>query len=115
MADMFPQGFFGGGAGGFDFNDPRTLGLLGAAASLLEAGGASARPVNMAEALGRGLKGGLGGYQLGQQIGLEKTRNDRATMQLKKQQQSSSRKRQLKQKSKQLNHFLSSTTYFQAM
>lgn len=89
MADFF-QGLLGGGAGtagGFDFNDPRTLGLLGAAASLLEAGGASARPVNMAEALGRGLKGGLGGYQLGQQIGLEKTRNDQATMQLKKQQQ----------------------------
>ena len=88
MADFF-QGLLGGGAGagGFDFNDPRTLSLLGAAASLLEAGGASARPVNMAEALGRGLKGGLGGYQLGQQLAMEKTKNDQATLQLKKQQQ----------------------------
>lgn len=88
MADFF-QGLLGGGAGagGFDFNDPRTLGLLGAAASLLEAGGASARPVNMAEALGRGLKGGLGGYQLGQQLSMEKTKNDQAALQLKKQQQ----------------------------
>jgi len=84
MADMFPQGLFGGT---MDFNDPRTLGLLGAAASLLEAGGASTRPVTMAEALGRGLKGGLGGFQLGQQISMEKTKNDQAAMQLKKQQQ----------------------------
>jgi len=88
MADFF-QGLLGSGAGagGFNFNDPRTLGLLGAAASLLEAGGASARPVNMAEALGRGLKGGLSGYQLGQQLSMEKTKNDQAALQLKKQQQ----------------------------
>ena len=92
MADLLPQT----GAGGFfgtDWNDPRTLGLLGVAAGLLEASGASPRKITLGEALGRGLKTGMGGYQMGQQMAMEKQKGDlmkaqtdQATMQLKKQQ-----------------------------
>ena len=50
-----------GGPGGFD--DPKTLGLLGAAASLLESSGPSPTPVSFGQAIGRAGMTGLGGYQ----------------------------------------------------
>lgn len=93
MADLLPQT----GTGGFfgtDWNDPRTLGLLGVAAGLLEASGSSPRKITLAEALGRGLRTGVGGFQMGQQMSMEKQKGDllkaqtdQAAMQLKKQQQ----------------------------
>lgn len=51
--------------GGFD--DPKTLGLLGMAAPLLQAGGYSQTPVSLGQALGAGLQGGVQGYQMGRQ------------------------------------------------
>lgn len=56
--------------GGFD--DPKTLGLLGMAAPLLQAGGYSQTPVSLGQAMGVGLQGGVQGYQQGaqtQQVG----------------------------------------------
>lgn len=91
MAELLPQTGFGFGT---DWNDPRTLGLLGVAAGLLEASGSSPRKITLAEALGRGLRTGMGGFQMGQQMSMEKQKGDllkaqtdQATMQLKKQQQ----------------------------
>lgn len=51
--------------GGFD--DPKTLGLLGMAAPLLQAGGYSQNPTSLGQALGAGLQGGVQGYQQGAQ------------------------------------------------
>lgn len=51
--------------GGFD--DPKTLGLLGMAAPLLQAGGYSQTPVSLGQALGAGLQGGVQGYASGMQ------------------------------------------------
>lgn len=51
--------------GGFD--DPKTLGLLGMAAPLLQAGGYSQTPVSLGQALGAGMQGGVQGYQGGLQ------------------------------------------------
>lgn len=102
MAELLPRTGFRFGT---DWDDPRTLGLLGVAAGLLEASGPSPRKITLAEALGRGLRIGMGGFQMGQQMLMEKQkldqqmlmekqRNDllkaqadQATMQLKKQQQ----------------------------
>lgn len=47
---------------GESFDDPRTMGLLGMATGLLQAGAASPRPINMGEALGMGLQGAMSGY-----------------------------------------------------
>lgn len=49
--------------GGFD--DPKTLGLLGMAAPLLQAGGWSNAPTSLGQALGAGMQGGIQGYQQG--------------------------------------------------
>lgn len=51
--------------GGFD--DPKTLGLLGMAAPLLQAGGYSQTPTSMGQALGAGLQGGMSAYAGGRQ------------------------------------------------
>jgi len=54
-----PMGLLGG-------MDPMTMGLLGAGAAMLEASGPSRTPVSLGQAMGRGLMGGLSGYQTGQ-------------------------------------------------
>lgn len=51
--------------GGFD--DPKTLGLLGMAAPLLQAGGWSQTPVSLGQAMGAGLQGGVQAYAQGRQ------------------------------------------------
>lgn len=53
-----------------NLNDPRTIGLLGAAASLLQAGGPSATPVSFGQAMGQGIQGGIRGLGMGQQMQL---------------------------------------------
>lgn len=53
-----------------NFNDPRTIGLLGMAAGLLQAGGPSATPVNFGQAMGQGIQGGIRGLGMGQQMQL---------------------------------------------
>lgn len=55
-------------AGIFDNIDPKTLGLLGAASGLLQAGGYSTKPVSFGQALGQGLQSGLGMYGQGLQF-----------------------------------------------
>lgn len=61
---------------GPNLEDPRTLGLLSMAASLLEAGGRSTRPINMGEAMGRGLQGGLMGYKTGSDLQRDRRKTD---------------------------------------
>jgi hypothetical protein len=56
-----PKSLLGGGM------DPKTMGLLSAAAALMQAGGASRTPVSTGQAFGQGLQSGLLGYQGGQQ------------------------------------------------
>jgi hypothetical protein len=73
MAGLLDQSNFGFGT---SFDDPRSLGILGAAAGLLSAAGPSPRRVTLAEAMGQGLKTGMAGYQSGQQMGLEKQKGD---------------------------------------
>lgn len=48
-----------------DLNDPKTLGLLGVAASLLESSGPSSTPIGLGQAIGRAGMAGIGGYQQG--------------------------------------------------
>lgn len=50
---------------GTSWDDPRTLGLLGVAASLLESSGSSPRPIGLGEAMGRAVGTGMGAYQQG--------------------------------------------------
>ena len=64
---------FGGMFGG-DFNDPKTIGMLQAAAALMQAGGPSRVPVNFGQALGSAMTSGLQGYQ-GQQEFLAKKKS----------------------------------------
>lgn len=49
---------------GFNMN-PQTMGLLGAAASMLEAGGPSRVPVSLGQAMGRGILGFTSGHSAG--------------------------------------------------
>lgn len=53
---------------GLNMNDPQTLGLLGAAAQMLQASGPSLMPHSFGQVMGAG----LGGYQQGQQQGLDR-------------------------------------------
>lgn len=50
--------------------DPRTMGLLGGAAGLLNASGPSRTPVGLGQALGQGLMGGIAGYNQGQEAAM---------------------------------------------
>lgn len=72
---------------GNSMEDPRTLGLLSAAAALLDAGGRSTRPVNMGEALGRGLQGGMQGYQSGLSMQLSREKQDLLRQQMQQKEQ----------------------------
>lgn len=56
------QGLLGG------FSDPRTMGLLGASAAMLEASGPSRLPVSLGQVIGRGFGGGVGGLMQAQQL-----------------------------------------------
>lgn len=51
--------------------NPEMMGLLGASAGLLQAGGASRLPVGLGQAMGQGLMGGMQGYQQGAQFGMQ--------------------------------------------
>lgn len=53
---------------GLNMNDPQTMGLLGAAAQMLQASGPSLMPHSFGQVMGAG----LGGYQQGQQQGLDR-------------------------------------------
>lgn len=55
-----------------DINSPQAMGVLRAAASLLDASGPSLMPVSMGQALGRGLLGYQQGYQQGDSIKRQK-------------------------------------------
>lgn len=55
-------------AGLFGNLDPKTMGLLSAAASMLQASGPSTTPNNLGQVMGKGLMGGLQGYGMGQQF-----------------------------------------------
>jgi hypothetical protein len=50
---------------GSSFNDPQTLGILGMAANMMQAGGPSRMPISTGQALGQGLLGRIQGYQSG--------------------------------------------------
>lgn len=52
-----------GGLLGTSWNDPKTTGILSAAAGLMQAGGPNARPVSLGQAIGHGMMAGLQGYQ----------------------------------------------------
>lgn len=47
----------------FNFDDPRTMGLLSAAGGMLNASGPSLMPRSFGQVLGAGLQGGMAGYQ----------------------------------------------------
>lgn len=57
-----------GGMLGAGWDDPKTLGLLSAAAALLQAGGPSRVPISLGQALGSAMSSGLQGYQGQQQL-----------------------------------------------
>lgn len=67
---------------GMDFNDPQTIGLLTAAAQMMQAGGPSRTPVGLGQALGQGVMGGLGAYQQAQQSA-QQMQADKALRELK--------------------------------
>ena len=65
----------GGLLSNVDLSDPKTLGLLSAAASLLESSGPSPVPIGLGQALGRAGMAGMGGYQQGQaSLGMKQDR-----------------------------------------
>lgn len=66
--------------------DPRTMGLLGAAASLLAASGPSTTPQSFGQVVGKGLMGGVQSYQAGRQQEMEDLKAGLLMAQLKKQQ-----------------------------
>lgn len=47
----------------FNMDDPRTMGLLSAAANMLQASGPSLRPVGLGQVLSAGMRGGMESYQ----------------------------------------------------
>ena len=51
--------------------NPEMMGLLGASAGLMQAGGPSRMPVSLGQAMGQGLMGGMHGYQQGAQFGMQ--------------------------------------------
>lgn len=84
LLDAFSAG--PGGLLGSSWDDPKTIGILSAAASLMQAGGPSRMPMNLGQALGQGLTAGMQGYQGAMQ---DRRRTDMYDMQFKqlKQQQ----------------------------
>lgn len=63
----------------FNFDDPKTMGLLSAAAQMFEASGPSRVPVSLGQVLGRGLSGGMETYY-GVQDQRRKQKSDDMTM-----------------------------------
>lgn len=52
-------------SGNFDISNPQTMGLLSAAAELIDAGQPSKKKISFGEALARGLSKGISGYSMG--------------------------------------------------
>lgn len=64
---------------GSNWDDPRTQGMLQAAAAMMQAGGPSRTPINFGQTLGQGLSAGLQGYQGQQQFMAQKKQNELQT------------------------------------
>lgn len=81
------------GGGGFD--DPQTVGLLAAAANILQNSGPSTKPVGLGQILGSGMMGGLGVYQSSRKNMLDQQKEQMQMDMLKQQVAAASRKNNL--------------------
>jgi hypothetical protein len=62
----------------FNFDDPKTQGLLSAAAAMMQASGPSRMPISTGQIIGQGLQSGMQGYQQGDMLRRKKEEEDLA-------------------------------------
>ena len=62
----------------FDFEDPKNMGLLSAAAAMMQASGPSRMPVSLGQVIGQGINQGMQGYQQSDMLRRKKEEDDLA-------------------------------------
>lgn len=82
----------------FNMNDPKSMAMLQAAASMLQSSGYSARPISTGEAMGNALQGGLQGYMQGSALQRQNQLLDMETKTMEAQQSALVRKLASEQK-----------------